>query len=122
MGLCKLKYVDEEIAKRKLVVEEYATHLCDVEDIQINPIQEGVQPDYAYFPIVFDALAENGIRARKYFYPLTNTFDCFHEKFDDDKTPVALHISEMVLMLPLYADLTIEDVNRICKTILECKK
>ena len=70
---------------------------------------------------VFDKLAENGIGARKYFYPLTNTFECFHGKYDVTKTPAALHISKRVLTLPLYADLALEDVDRICDIILSCK-
>ena len=37
------------------------------------------------------------------------------------KTPVALHISKRVLTLPLYADLALEDVDRICDIILSCK-
>lgn len=70
---------------------------------------------------VFDKLAENGIGARKYFYPLTNTFECFHGTYDVAETPVALHISKRVLTLPLYADLALEDVDRICDIILSCK-
>ena len=71
---------------------------------------------------IFDKLAENGIGARKYFYPLTNTFDCFHGKYDVSKTPIALHISKRVLTLPLYADLALEDVDRICGIILSMRK
>ena len=70
---------------------------------------------------IFDKLAENGICARKYFYPLTNTFECFHGKYSVSKTPVALHISKRILTLPLYADLELEDVDRICDIILNCK-
>ena len=70
---------------------------------------------------VFDELAENGIGARKYFYPLTNTFECFHGKYDVTETPVALHISKRVLTLPLYADLSLESVDRICDIILKCQ-
>lgn len=135
MGLCNLRHVDEEIAKRKAVVERYRSYLDGVDGIQLSPIQEGVENNYSYFPVIFDekifgasrnevfeALAENGVGARKYFYPLTNTFDCFHGKYDVNKTPVALHISKRVLTLPLYADLSIEDVGHICKVILKCKK
>lgn len=135
MGLCNLKHVNEEIAKRKLVVERYMSHLRNIEGIQTNPIQEDVQPNYAYFPVLFDekifgatrnevfnALSDKGIGARKYFYPLTNTFDCFHGRFDVDKTPVALHISKRVLTLPLYADLALEDVDKICRAIICCRK
>lgn len=135
MGLCNLKHVDEEIEKRKAVVERYKDYLDDVEGIQINPIQDDVVPNYAYFPVildekifgssrneVFDKLGQDGVGARKYFYPLTNTFDCFHGKYDSNQTPVALHISKRVLTLPLYADLALEDVDRICEIILSCKK
>ncbi len=70
---------------------------------------------------VFDRLAENGIGARKYFYPLTNTFSCFHRQYDVNETPVALHISKRVLTLPLYADLSMEDVDNICEIVLACR-
>ena len=112
MGLCNLRYVDEEIAKRKAVVERYRERLNGVDGIQLNCVQDDVKSNYAYFPVVFeerlfgasraevfDKLAENGIGARKYFYPLTNTFECFHGKYDVTKTPVALHISKRVLTL-----------------------
>lgn len=135
MGLCNLRHIDDEIAKRKIVVERYRKHLSNVDGIQLNPIQKDVTPNYAYFPIIvdekvfgasrneiFEALAEHEIGARKYFYPLTNTFECFHGKYDPTQTPVALHISKRVLTLPLYADLSVEDVDRICEIILECKK
>lgn len=135
MGLCNLCHVDEEIAKRKAVVERYVEHLSGVEGLQLNPVQKDVTPNYAYFPVifdekvfgasrneVFDALAAEGIGARKYFYPLTNTFDAFHGQFDVNGTPVALRISKRVLTLPLYADLALEDVDRICENILKCNK
>ena len=67
---------------------------------------------------MFDALAKNGIGARKYFYPLTNTFACFHNKYNVDETPVARGIAKRVLTLPLYSDLDLKDVDRICDIIL----
>ena len=134
MGLCNLRHVDDEIIKRKAVVERYRERLSGVDGIQLNCVQDDVKSNYAYFPVVFeerlfgasraevfDKLAENGIGARKYFYPLTNTFECFHGKYDVTKTPVALHISKRVLTLPLYADLALDDVDRICGIILNCK-
>lgn len=134
MGLCNLRHVDEEIAKRRAVVERYREHLEGVDGLCLNVQQPEVRSNYAYFPVVFDenlfgasrnevmdALAQNGIGARKYFYPLTNTFECFHGKYDVDATPVALHMAKRVLTLPLYADLSMEDVDRICKIVLEQK-
>lgn len=135
MGICNLKHIEEEIVKRRKVVERYRANLENVDGIKLSPIQKDVVPNYAYFPVVFDEkvfgatrnevfekLAENDICARKYFYPLTNTFECFNGKFDVSKTPVALHISNRVLTLPLYADLPLDDVDRICNIIIACKK
>ena len=135
MGLCNLRHVEGEIAKRKRAAERYLGHLEGVEGLQLNARQPDVVSNYAYFPVVFeekvfgasraevfDRLAENGIGARKYFYPLTNTFSCFHREYDVNGTPVALHISKRVLTLPLYADLAAEDVDRICEVILSCRQ
>jgi len=135
MGICNLRHLEEEIAKRKAVVERYRGHLEGEDGIRLAPVQKDVEPNYAYFPVVFDktvfgadrdevfdALAAAGIGARKYFYPLTNTFDCYKEEFNADSTPVALDISLRVLTLPLYADLSLEDVDRICEVILGCRK
>jgi dTDP-4-amino-4,6-dideoxygalactose transaminase len=64
-----------------------------------------------------EKLAGHNIIARKYFYPLTNSFGCYD--FDPAQTPVAEHIASRVLCLPLYADLTEEDADRICDVILK---
>ena len=63
-------------------------------------------------------MGENGIFARKYFYPITSEFECYKDKFEIQPTPVAKTASENVLTLPLYADLSLEDVDRICDIIL----
>ena len=133
MGICNLRHINEEILKRKAVVERYRQHLDGIEGVQLNVVQPEVQSNYAYFPVVieekkfgasreevYDKLAENGIMARKYFYPLTNSFSAFHGEYNILDTPVALHISKRVLTLPLYADLSFEDVDRICDIVNSC--
>lgn len=132
MGLCNLRHVDEEIAKRKLVVERYRMHLSNIEGIRIMQETKGVQSNYAYFPVVFDEtvfgetrnavfmrLREHNIHARKYFYPLTSALECFDGRFDTNQTPVAKQAAERVLALPMAASLESEDVDRICGIILE---
>ena len=131
MGLCNLRYLEYEIAKRKAVVKRYQDHLSNVDGIRLNPVQKDVLPNYAYFPVVFDKdifkadrdevaeeLARYGIGARKYFYPITNAFECFHGIYDPEETPLALDISKRILTLPLYADLALEEVDQICDIIL----
>ena len=133
MGLCNLRHVNDDIARRKAVAERYRERLEGVCGVQLNPVQENVTPNYAYFPVVFheqefgstrnevfDALQRADIYSRKYFYPLTNTFACFHGKYDVEQTPVARHIANRVLTLPIYPELEEADVDRICDVILSC--
>ena len=132
MGICNMRHLTDEISKRKKNVERYRNRLGNVEGIILSKIQKNVESNYAYFPIVFDGykytrnevlnrLAENGICARKYFFPLTNSFECYrnYPTAGAEKTPVAQHIALRVLTLPLYADLELDDVDRICDIILE---
>lgn len=129
MGLCNLKYINENIAERKLAEETYRARLQDVSGIKLSPVQDGVTQNYAYFPVVFDGykltrdeiaqkLSENGIFARKYFYPITNEFYCYKGKYKGE-TPIAKAISEKVLTLPMYAGFTEDEVNMICDIILK---
>jgi dTDP-4-amino-4,6-dideoxygalactose transaminase len=129
MGICNLRHIEDEIAKRKIVVESYIERLSGVSGIRLCKPQTGVKSNYAYFPVVFDGyklsrdevfekLKVENIYARKYFYPLTNSFECYKGRFDVEKTPVAKYVADRVLTLPLYTDLAIDDVNRICDIIL----
>lgn len=135
MGLCNLRYIDEEIRKRKNVVERYRERLEGILGVQLNPIQKGVTSNFAYFPVVFNeeifdadrdqvlaGLAANDIYARKYFYPLTSEFSCYKDRFDSASTPIARQVSRRILTLPLYPDLPIDIVDTICDIILSCKK
>jgi len=128
MGLCNLRHVDEEIKKRKVIVDRYYENLDNNDGIILPKTQKGVKSNYAYFPVIFDGfkkdrdqvfieLKENNIIARKYFYPLTNTIECYKDEYNVEDTPVAKHIAERVLTLPLYSNLGIEDVDRICEII-----
>ena len=132
MGICNLRHLEGEIAKRKLVVEHYRQRLGGVVGLRLCEEQEDVVSNYAYFPVVFDGyrytrdqvfamLREENIVARKYFYPLANDFDCYRDlpTAGVDKTPVAAYIADRVLTLPLYADLTLDEVDWICDIILK---
>lgn len=134
MGLCNLRHVDGEIEKRGRVTARYRRHLEGIPGIRLRAVQEGVQTNHAYFPVVFDeaafgagrddvkaALEAQGIYPRKYFYPPTNTFPCYGGQFDPEKTPVAGRISRQVLCLPMFADMELELADRICEIVLACR-
>lgn len=135
MGLCNLRHIEEEKAKRERAVARYRQRLEGVPGLRLNPVQKDVTPNYAYFPVVFHekkfgagrdfvmrALAEKGVCARKYFYPLTSDFACYKGAFGCGDTPVARELSQKILCLPLYAGLEPTDVDRICNILLSCKQ
>jgi dTDP-4-amino-4,6-dideoxygalactose transaminase len=129
MGLCNLRHFEEELAKRKRVVERYRENLNGIKGIKLTSIIGETTENYAYFPVLFDGyhltrnqvfenLKAQDIHARKYFYPTINTFDCYKNQFDASSTPVAQYIAQRILTLPLYSDLALEDVDRICAIIM----
>ena len=118
------------ISKRKKIVEYYRKNLSGIEGIKLSKIQDDVKSNYAYFPVLFDSdilgcdrdliygkLMEKGIYTRKYFYPLISDADCYRNIYSSKETPIAKKISDSILTLPIYADLTIEDIVRICKEL-----
>ncbi|MBQ8825828.1 MAG: DegT/DnrJ/EryC1/StrS family aminotransferase [Oscillospiraceae bacterium] len=132
MGICNLRHIDGEIEKRRSVSERYRELLSDVKGIRLCEIQKGVKSNYAYMPVFFDGykysrdevfekLKAEDIIARKYFYPLTNDFECYRSMptAGAEKTPYAKHAAETVLTLPLYSDLPVEQADRICSIILK---
>lgn len=135
MGICNLRHIDEEIERRRLIANRYRNNLEGIKGIRLNIIQNDVKCNYAYFPVFFDrddfgasrdtvkmALEEKNIFTRKYFYPLTSDFDVFRDKYDSTNTPTALNCSNTVLALPMYSELSTENVDRICDIILSCRK
>lgn len=132
MGLCNLKHIEEEIGKRKKIVEKYRELLGDVPGLRILQEQTDVKSNYAYFPVlieekefgrtrdqVYDLLRTYDIYSRKYFYPLTSDQACFRNRYRDFPLHRARYVSARVLVLPLYADLPSDDVEKICRIITE---
>ena len=130
MGLCNLKHIDGEIGSRGEAYARYNERLSGIKGLKLLPLRDGLKQNFAYYPVLFDknafgksrdevasALAENGVVARKYFYPLVSA----NKEFGRDLTaltPVAKEFSENVLCLPMYAHLDLSDVDTICDIIL----
>ncbi len=131
MGLCNLKYVDLVREKRKEIYDTYFS-LLENKGFRLNPSQENVKKNYSYFPLIveeseydrdeiYEALEAENIIARKYFYPLPQDMPCYQGKFRGD-TPIAKRLSENVLCLPIYPELQMDMVHRICETIQNMRK
>ncbi len=130
MGLCNIRHVDDWILQRKEAYEYYQKKLSGIKGIRLHHVQEGVQSNYAYFPIIvnedeygetrdqlFERLLKADICARKYFYPMVTELDSYKKDYDASETPIALAMSHRVMTLPMYAELSHEDIDRIVAVI-----
>ena len=123
MGVVNLRYIDEVMEKRKQQSQfyDYKLQTLDVQHIKILPKSE---PNYAYYPIVFPSekallkamttLNTHWIYPRRYFYPSLNQLNYVTPQ----ACPVCEDISTRVLCLPLYHDLTEEEMTFICRLLL----
>lgn len=133
MGICNLRHIEEYIERRKEIYEFYIDRLKNCEGIELIKYRKGVQPNYAYFPILinkekfgmnrnelYEKLIRNEIFARKYFYPASNSIDAYKSMHNsDDTTPISKYVSNNILCLPMHANLNKNDVNKICNIILQ---
>ncbi|MEK3825524.1 aminotransferase class I/II-fold pyridoxal phosphate-dependent enzyme [Paenibacillus sp. FSL K6-1558] len=131
MGLVNLKYVETNINKRKLITDTYVNLLQDIPGIQLlNYSSDNTEYNYSYFPVLFDPilfgasrdtvkelLEKNNIFTRKYFFPLATDYDCFQGEFSGFDLPYAKAISDKVLTLPIYPELSLKTVEIICENI-----
>lgn len=132
MGLCNLKYMKQNIEARKKVVERYYENLEGENGLWISRRQEGVESNYAYMPVLFEngelrnrvytRLKEENIFSRKYFYPITADAACFRNKYKKDDLAYARDYSERILVLPLYSELEMEQVDQISQNVLTAIK
>ena len=131
MGLLLLSHMDEMIEKRRAINERYRERLALVPGIRLvsRPL-ETVRYNYAYMPVEVDEvelgltrdqlyfkLREYNVLARRYFYPLVPDFPCYRGLVASDKLPVARRVASRILTLPIYSDLALDDVDRICDII-----
>lgn len=131
-GLLNLRQVNSAIERRKHVADMYKATLKDVPGIRFLNDIEGVRHNYSYFPIfitekeygmsrdaLYAKLKENNILGRRYFYPLISNFPVYRglESARPENLPVATNLAEQVLCLPMYADLSDDDVARVLEVI-----
>jgi len=124
MGLVNLEYIEYIHQNRKRIVDRYDKNLKTFK--ARKPIwHKNSEDNYAYYPLIIDSeelllktmenLNLHEIFTRRYFYPsLANTLPYVESK----EMTVTDDIAKRVLCLPLYPNLTNEEVDFICRLIL----
>ncbi len=132
-GLLQLQHIDNALAKRKVIYECYCEGLADIAGIALYQVAQEFEWNYAYYPllvdetfpltrdVLYEKLKEEGIFARRYFYPLISSFSMYRHLplSGPQNLPVANEIAQKILCLPIFPDLSLTDVERIV-AIIRC--
>lgn len=124
MGLVNLNYIDEILAKRAQLSALYDEQLVAVKCTK--PVwHKNATENYPYYVIILESeqlllkikstLDAHEIFTRRYFYPSLSSALPYVEP---QSMPITDDIAKRVLCLPLYHDLTEEEVSLITRLIL----
>ena len=130
-GLLQLKGIAEALQKREAIDMRYRAGLAGVKGIHCLVDAGERMANYAYFPILvqqdypitrdalYQKLHDNGVHARRYFYPLISDFPMYRRmpSAAHENLPVARKAASEVICLPIYPDLSNEQVDFILKLI-----
>lgn len=124
MGLVNLSYMPEIHERRKLLTEHYDQRLQNFKAVKPLWHQEATL-NYAYYPLILESedlllrikskLDNNEIFTRRYFYPsLAISLPYLEPK----SLQTTNEVCRRVLCLPLYHDLTVEEIDLISRLML----
>lgn len=124
MGLANLKYISEITTKRKALVDLYDEKLKNLRAVRPLWHSKATQ-NHPYYPIVLESeelllklkkeMDKQEVFTRRYFYPSLASALPYLPKLE---LPITEDISRRVLCLPLYYDLTFEEVEFIARLML----
>lgn len=132
-GLLQLEHIDTALALRKEINAIYRSALIDIKGIKLVEIDKSVNSNFSYFPILvtpeypltrdqlYQKLKDNNIYSRRYFYPLISDFSMYQglASAQAENLPDANLVSQQVLCLPIYPNLSIHNVEKILQLIKE---
>lgn len=118
MGLCVLDEIEDNLQARAQVWRRYEQALP--ENLRLQVKHEMLGYNYAYFPVVFERedqamrlaaiLKENGVLARRYFYPSLENVESLDSQAEQ---PISKDIASRILCLPIYSGLPAEILDVI---------
>ena len=132
-GLLQLKHIDAALARRREIDTAYRRKIAGIQGIHCLGTAGEKESNHSYFPILvqpnyplsrdalYQKLKDNGVHARRYFYPLISDFPMYRgmPSAQRDNLPVAVDAADKVLCLPIYPDLSPDDLLRITQLISE---
>jgi dTDP-4-amino-4,6-dideoxygalactose transaminase len=129
IGLVQLEKLPEANVKRGELTARYRANLEGSQvQIPFEVLLEGSVPVYHILPIllpenidrllVIEAMKSRGIQSSIHYPPFWS-FSAYQGCFNPNDTPIVAEICNRELTLPLYPTMTDDEVNLVCKSLLE---
>ena len=127
VGLMQLKHIDAVLQRRGAIDRQYRARLKGLAGIECLAIPEDVEWNYAYFPVrvqaaypcsrdaLYARLRRANIHGRRYFYPLISDMPMYRAlpSAEPVNLPVAQQAAQEILCLPIFPEMTSDDVERV---------
>lgn len=135
-GLLQLKHIDAALSRRAHLFRTYADALGNIPSLRLTRVPDGVSWNHAYCPMhiapehplgrdgLYDLLKQSGVFARRYFYPLVSSFPMYRglPSSHPSHLPNAVRLSDQVLCLPIYPDLSDAEQAQIIDLVISASK
>lgn len=133
IGIVQLERLDAIIKERRLIAQEYILRLSEIEWLSLPVEEEGYYSNYQSFALriqpgspisrneLMRILGENGISTRKGVMT-AHRETAYNDICKDVSLPVSEEASDNSLMIPLYAPMMKEDVNKVINEIKKAFK
>jgi dTDP-4-amino-4,6-dideoxygalactose transaminase len=128
MGLCNLKYTDENGERYRQNYQFYKSVLSRRKELAFQAIHPKAEYNHAYFPVLFEReevlkkikqeLEKHQIFPRRYFYPSLDSLDYIHKQ----EAPIARDIASRILCLPMSFHYGEEELEMVCRIVLRTIK
>lgn len=125
--LVKLKYLQRWTEQRRANARRYAALLSGVGGVQLPASCEGADHVYHLYVVqvpdrdrVVSSLQENGVAAGIHYpLPLHLQPALQHLGYREGDFPAAEHAARHVVSLPMYPELTLEQIERVCTLLAQ---
>jgi dTDP-4-amino-4,6-dideoxygalactose transaminase len=135
-GLLQLQHIEDVLIKRADIDQRYRIGLAGVRGLRCLDVSSIRKYNYSYFPVLvgpefailrdelYSVLRQSEIFARRYFYPLITSFPMYrgYRSARAENLPVAFDAAQRILCLPIYPDLSNDDVDRVIDVIRQCSE
>lgn len=131
VGLAQLEEYTQIRSGREKIYLRYLDRLAGFPEVEFRQVPADTHYNYAYFPLlichdcsasrdeVIASMARDNIYPRRYFFPLLSNTPTYQTSVSaaPDRLPIANDISNRIMCLPLYPDMTDEEFERIIASL-----